>query len=151
MTGAATSESATERARSNIYQMELDRIKFALASYLRCRLKKAERHARFIVDTPELHTRLSPQELLYLQQFVQLTDKALHAVLLSRLPEHLRGLSEPDMRDEPDLDQYVFALLQDTAVVQDNQERLELTMGDLVVIKYRTVQELVLQRRAILM
>jgi GINS complex subunit 4 len=148
---ATGSESSTERARGLIYQMELDRIKFSLTSYLRCRLRKIERHARFVLNTPELHTRLSPAELTYLEQYLQITDKALHAMLLSRLPEHLRGLSEPDMRDEPDLDQYVFALLQDSAAVQDNQERLELTLGDLVVIKYRTVQELVLQRRAILM
>ncbi len=148
---ASSSESASERARGNIYQMELDRIKFSLASYLRCRLRKLERHARFISNTPELHGRLSPAELGYLQRYQQLADSALQRLFLGRLPEHLRGLSEPDMRDEPDLDQYVFALLQDKAVVQDNQERLELALGDLVAIKYRVVQELVLQRRAILM
>ncbi len=147
---AGASDDVADRARGTIYQIEIDRVKYALACYLRLRLRKLERHGRFIGNTPELHGRLSPAELGYLQRYQQLADSALQSLFLGRLPEHLRGLSEPDMRDEPDLDQYVFALLKDKATVEDSGERLELALGDLVVIKYSTVRDLVLQYRATL-
>ena len=60
-------ESAAQRSMAHILQLEVDRIRFSLTSYLKVRLRKIEKHARFIDNTPELHIRLSTAELNHLK------------------------------------------------------------------------------------
>jgi hypothetical protein len=60
-------DSPAQRSRVHIMQLEVDRIRFSLTSYLKTRLRKIEKHGRFIDNTPELHTRLSTAELNHLK------------------------------------------------------------------------------------
>ena len=134
-----------------IYQMEFDRLKYSLTCYLRFRLRKVEQHARFIADTPELHARLSTAELSHMTSFLQIKDACLGQIFLNRLPEHVRSLNETEMVQEPRTDSYVFAEILDdvgSIDIDGGQEQIELSRGDLVAIKYRTVQALVLRNVA---
>jgi GINS complex subunit 4 len=63
-------ESAAQRSVAHIMQLEVDRLRFSLTSYLKVRLRKIEKHARFIDTTPELHIRLSTAELNHLKVVV---------------------------------------------------------------------------------
>ena len=54
-------ENVDEALAASLYQMEIDRIKYLLASYLRTRLFKVEHYARHVMSDPELQSRLSKQ------------------------------------------------------------------------------------------
>jgi len=148
-----TTDDIQERAMANIYQMEVDRIKYALTCYLRTRIKKIERHARYISNTPEVHKLLSTKELEYLKGYLQVVDQCLYQGFLERLPQHLRTLaddrSSPSMIEEPNLEQFIFALVTvDVGLFHmDTGEDIDLPLGDLIVIRYKAVRQLVLDKK----
>ena len=47
---------------ASYHVLELDRIRFLLKSYLRCRLVKMQAHAFFVCDSADMQARLSPAE-----------------------------------------------------------------------------------------
>ena len=51
----------------SIYIQELNRVKYLLRAYLRCRLLKLEKYVMFILDNEEEQLKLLPQELHYAQ------------------------------------------------------------------------------------
>ena len=56
----------TELVKS-IYIQELNRIKYMLRAYLRCRLLKLEKYVMYVLDNEEEQQKLLPQELRYAQ------------------------------------------------------------------------------------
>jgi len=55
--------SEAEHMRIMLVQTEVERVKFAVRSYIRTRLYKIEKFARYIVATPEVQEKLSQAEL----------------------------------------------------------------------------------------
>ncbi|XP_043222552.1 DNA replication complex GINS protein SLD5-like isoform X2 [Amphibalanus amphitrite] len=49
----------------SIHKMEVDRIRYMIASYLRCRLQKIELYHRYLLSNEEQRRRLSPAELKF--------------------------------------------------------------------------------------
>ncbi|RHZ09442.1 hypothetical protein DYB31_006066 [Aphanomyces astaci] len=87
-------------------QMEIDRIKYMLASYLRLRLMKIERHTRHVLHASM--DKLSPGEVDYAHSYKDLYESHCRDLLLSKLPPDHQQLDEPHMIDHPDLDTFVF-------------------------------------------
>jgi len=98
--------------------MEIDRIKFMVASYLRTRLRKIEKHAMHIVANTALSERLSQGELQYAKQYVEssairklstqflklscaryltLVQDHYNTLVLAKLPVEHRRLDEDNM------------------------------------------------------
>jgi len=55
--------SEDEHFRIMLVQTEVERVKFVVRSYIRIRLHKIEKYARWISATPEAHEKLSKAEL----------------------------------------------------------------------------------------
>lgn len=132
--------------------------RYSLTCYLRTRIQKIERHARYIQTTPEVHRRLSTKELEYMTEYSRIVDKALDESLLDKLPEHLRSLTDTDssglsMVEEPDLERFCFAnVLEDIGLFQlDTGEEIDLSKDDTIVIRYKAIRELVEQGKVKLM
>ena len=51
----------------SLYIQELNRVKYVLRAYLRCRLLKIEKFVMFILDNEAEQQKLLPQELEYAQ------------------------------------------------------------------------------------
>ena len=51
-------------------QMEIDRVKYLLASYLRTRLRKLEKYAFHVLSNQALHRRMSPHEFAFVNECV---------------------------------------------------------------------------------
>lgn len=51
----------------SVYLQEVNRVKYMMRAYLRCRLWKVEQYAMHILDNEEEQEKLSPQELYYAQ------------------------------------------------------------------------------------
>lgn len=141
-----------ERSLGNICEMELHRWKYCLTSYIRVRLQKIEKHARFIQSNPLVQRRLSTKELEYLKQYVTMMDTCFGELFLNKLPAPLRNLSETDtgtglsMVEQPDLDRYVFVRVNADVGPHtlEGGDEADLRKGDVVIIRYRHVQSLLL-------
>ena len=86
------SNTVEQRLTADLYKLELDRIRYIVTEYLRTRLNKIERHATYIVNTPEQHRYLSADELEFAKTFCELGARVMHDAFLVQLPEHLRDL-----------------------------------------------------------
>lgn len=94
-----------------VYQMELDRANFLLASYLRTRLKKIEKYILHIMTSDRIKkTVLSEQELVFAEGYYKIMEQHLHALYLDGIPEKFRsflgstvGQLDRAMIPEPDL------------------------------------------------
>ncbi|ETV94897.1 hypothetical protein, variant 1 [Aphanomyces invadans] len=85
-----------ERSFTNkLYQMEIDRIKYMLASYLRIRLRKIEQHTMHVLN--ESLDKMSRGEIDYAHSFKDLYESHCRDLLLSRLPNEHQQLDEPHM------------------------------------------------------
>jgi len=78
----------------SVHKMEVDRIRYVIASYLRCRLQKIETYHRHVLSTEELRRRLSPEELKFATELQASVDAHLHEVALRELP--LAGSSQAE-------------------------------------------------------
>ncbi|KAJ8472480.1 hypothetical protein ONZ45_g16635 [Pleurotus djamor] len=105
--------SQEEHFRIVLVQTEIERIKFIVRSYLRTRLFKIEKYARYIVSNPEIQTRISTSERTYASKQAQILDQHFHETVLKSLPEAQSHLDDtpifmPPMVTEPDKSKAVF-------------------------------------------
>ncbi|RHY30464.1 hypothetical protein DYB32_004308 [Aphanomyces invadans] len=112
-----------ERSFTNkLYQMEIDRIKYMLASYLRIRLRKIEQHTMHVLN--ESLDKMSQGEIDYAHSF-----KDLYEI------------------DHPNLDAFVFCqTVEDIGNVQIDDrgsEHVNARKNDRHVLRYRVVRSLV--------
>jgi GINS complex subunit 4 len=131
-----------------LYQMEYDRVKFLLSSYLRARLLKIERYAKHIVSNDHLLERLSEKERRFHENYLKLEDDTLRSGnFLKNLEDQV--LDEGDKNyNTPNNDQFVFCrVLQDIGRVQfdedDEGNAVNLNRGDTYILSYDSIKSLV--------
>lgn len=132
--------------RRVVYKMDILRVRYLLKSYLRARLSKIERFAGLVLDTAELQTCLSPQEISYAQGYFVLWGRHMKKLVADRLPPDFQSLvtqweQQPgkDMLAKPDTSTYVFAKVEASCgfvQINDQGEALDLMKGDVYLIKY---------------
>lgn len=87
-----------------VYQMDTERVKFMLRSWLRCRLGKIERNwaafwpeYRDEASAQALRSRLLPNEAEYVSSLSRALIEAVNEGCLARFPQELASLADPDM------------------------------------------------------
>lgn len=140
--------------RRPLCQMEIERIRFMLTSYLRTRLRKLERFPFQIARSEELIDRLSEAEQAFLEGYVQLVEAAFTTPFLGKLPEKLARLvdKEVDMIPEANLDSHVlFRALEPLGAFplseNEEDEPVLLEEEDVVVSRYRPISGLLKEGR----
>lgn len=94
-----------------VHQMELERIRYIIASYLRCRLQKIETYSKHILNEeanrePD-EKRLSPEETKFAEEYYENVEQYFQQVALQYMPNMQR--SEADQRVvRPNLMSHVF-------------------------------------------
>ena len=148
-------ETVEEKFKADLYQREINRVVYLLKSYLRARFLKITRHAKYILSSGEMMSKLSKAEAeLVVVPYVNLKETHLKTAFLNDLPGKFQGVSDntgsdPSMIDSPNLDEYVFCRVLDdigTLRVSDDQD-LELNVGDIYALRYSTIQGLLLQEK----
>ncbi|XP_018905718.1 DNA replication complex GINS protein SLD5 [Bemisia tabaci] len=139
--------------RIDIYQLELDRIRYIITSYLRIRLEKIERFTKQILQQEAQRSvddqYLSFHELQYAKSFQELNEKHLNLVL-KKMPANVASLSHSQTLIRPNLEHFVFIrsrVSQDGLFIPDiagNEEReVKLTENSQFILPYNSVSELV--------
>jgi GINS complex subunit 4 len=132
------------------HALELDRIRFLLKSYLRCRLFKIQMYAFNICDDADIMARLSPSEAEFAQSLREAYAATMHAgVLLSLARPDLRNVDAGDLKqalsEGPDLKQYVVAISEnDVELGMDHaqQRNIRLAAGVMTAVRFDKVKDL---------
>ena len=140
--------------KADLYQREINRVTYLLKSYLRARFLKITRHAKYILTSEEMMTKLSRNEReLVVVPYVNLKEAHLKSTFLNDLPVKFQGVqdkngSDPSMIDSPNLDEYVFChVTEDIGLlkVSEDQDPIDLNVGDIYALRYRSIQDLLQQ------
>lgn len=140
--------------KADLYQREINRVTYLLKSYLRARFLKITRHAKYILTSEEMMSKLSRNEReLVVVPYVNLKEAHLKSTFLNDLPVKFQGVqdkngSDPSMIDSPNLDEYVFChVTEDIGLlkVSEDQDPIDLNVGDIYALRYRSIQDLLQQ------
>ena len=130
------------------HALELDRIRFLLKSYLRCRLFKIQMYAFNICDDADLMLRLSPSEAEFAQSLRNSYASTMHAgVLLALSRPDLRNIDAGDLKqalsEGPDTKQYVVAVSESNLDLGfDGQNRpIQLSPGVMTAVRFDLVKD----------
>ena len=145
---------------AHIYHAELNRVRFMLRAYHRTRLFKIEKYALHSLRDRETLARLSELEREYATNYTTAVEEHFAGVL-GQMPERYGSMlqqieedeGEWDMVPEPNLDAHVFCRVKedigDWMMDPDEPDNtMDLTAGDIIVIKYRLITQLLREDKA---
>ncbi|CAL1272398.1 unnamed protein product [Larinioides sclopetarius] len=136
------------------HEMELDRIKYVLSSYLRTRLEKIEKFGFNLLheeSQEEMNFDLmSEEERNYAQEFTSNVKKYLHVVALKNMPPNMQNIKFEEICSKPQMDKSVFIKVKTDCpgVVIENfsdygeEEVVDLTARSQHILRYRPVASL---------
>jgi len=135
-----------------LYEMDMERVKFSLARYLRARLAKIERHMFFIAEDERQLARLSEQERRYLTELVQLHNNYFdETVFRHPLDDQCQALLKKkkllQKHCSPSLDTYVVCLPGEDF----NSGGIEFKEGEVRMVSYKTIKDEVASHRVALL
>lgn len=137
--------------RLMVHRMELDRIKFVIASYLRIRLEKIERYTIHILSEEANRSAeeyyLTPAELQFAKEFLASVEMLFRTVALQHMPGNFQSFDVSKLSVKPNMQAYVFLRANDTVngivLPGDVHEEIDFEAGSQHIIQYSAVAELV--------
>ncbi|KAM9043296.1 DNA replication complex GINS protein SLD5 isoform 2-T2 [Megaptera novaeangliae] len=121
----------------SIHQMEMERIRFVLSSYLRCRLMKIEKFFPHVLEKEKTRregepSSLSPEEFAFAREYMVNTETYLKNVALKHMPPNLQKV-----------DLLRAAELRGDIVLFSRDYVIDLEEGSQHLIRYKTIAPLV--------
>ncbi|KAH8340234.1 hypothetical protein KR074_000101 [Drosophila pseudoananassae] len=140
--------------RAVVHGMELERVRYIMASYLRCRLQKIETFTQHILNQEAARDpdekRLSPEETKFAQDFAGHVDEYFHKVATQYMPNQQRG--EAELRIvTPNLMSHVFLkanVAVPAVIVGVDDEEVDMAAGSQHIIPYQLVADLIQNNQA---
>ncbi|EPQ01567.1 DNA replication complex GINS protein SLD5 [Myotis brandtii] len=140
----------------SIHRMEIERIRYVLSSYLRCRLMKIEKFFPHVLEKErtrheEEPSSLSPEEFAFAKEYMVNIETYLKNVALKHMPPNLQKVDLLRSVPKPDLDSYVFLRVkerQENILVEPETDEqrdyvIDLEEGSQHLIRYKTIAPLV--------
>ncbi|XP_055953667.1 DNA replication complex GINS protein SLD5-like [Argiope bruennichi] len=136
------------------HEMELDRIKYVLSSYLRIRLEKIEKFGfNLLHQESQDETNLdlmSEEERNYAQEFTSNVKKYLHVVALKNMPVNMQNIKFEEICSKAQMDRSVFIKVKTDCpgvVIEDfsdygEEEIVDLAAQSQHILRYRPVASL---------
>lgn len=141
-----------------IIQTEVERWKFLIRSYLRCRLSKIDKHTLHYLSSAELQGRMSEMEMAYATRHQELLHGHYLGSFLGSFPPQLQNLNDTaggiSMIDGPDAEGAVFVRGLGSRENDDGEEgvvvrghgmtgdgEIDVGRGEVVVARWLDVRE----------
>ena len=137
---------------ASLHQLEVERLRYLLASYLRTRLVKVE---KFVFDllaeeddrSVEEPSRMSSEELAYARVYCKNVESHMSSLVLEHMPANLQTLNKEKIAVRPNLDSYVFLKVkrrcEGVLVDDEDEEAVDLEEGSQHLMRYRPIVSLV--------
>jgi GINS complex subunit 4 len=145
-------ESIDQHFEFQIYQLDLNRVKYLLSSYLRTRLFKIQNQAFYLVLNDQ-HQMLSNKEYEFLAKYYLLKTNHFKKAFLLKIPEELRRIDREEHSKSPDtmpnLEKYIFVkALEEIGMYHvPNGEDIEIHKDDIYLLPYSSAKPLILTNR----
>jgi hypothetical protein len=139
-----------EMAEHDIYMMDMERVKYSLARYLRARILKIEKMSHYILNSEEHQDRLSDNEKEFLYEINRINNTYIEDQIDKKVrgdkgsgKKYLKTIQDDLIANaEPDLDTFVFALPDDDIDIIDSLDKpATLNAASAVVIDYNSIKE----------
>lgn len=98
---------------AGLYQMDIDRVRYSLARYLRARILKIEQSVDYIMAKTDVLDRLSSQEKTFVSKLYNLNNSYMEEAYFNRLTqeglkENIEQESDRLLHAQPSLKEFVF-------------------------------------------
>lgn len=132
------------------HKMELERIRYIIVNYLRCRLQKIEEYTQHFINEEsnrsENEKKLSEDELIFAKEYFDSIEKHFQLLALRHIPA---GQQEEDVKRliRPNLMSFVFVKAKKDCgvVVNTNDQEVDLKENSQHLLPYQLIQDLVLK------
>ncbi|KAH3802978.1 hypothetical protein DPMN_156676, partial [Dreissena polymorpha] len=134
----------------------IDRIRYIVSSYLRCRLKKIEKFTAQVLEEEANRkdddpSRLSPEEFAFAREYSSNLEGHIQHLALRHMPQNLQALNNKQTAPRPNLDKYVFlrvnvatdGVLVEEETLDTGEEIVDLEKGDQHIMRYKPMMSLV--------
>lgn len=131
------------------HRMELERIRYIVTSYLRCRLQKIEDFTQHIISEERNRSqekkKLSEAEMKFAEDYFDSTEKHFQQLALRHIPPNQDDISKRIIR--PNLMSNVFlkVLKPCGVVVNTNDEEIDLSANSQHMLPYQLISDLVVK------
>lgn len=136
---------------------QINRVRFLLRDYLRTRLWKIEKYVFHVLASDVEMARLSTAEIKYARQYRALLEAHLSKSLLAQLPDKFRRVDADSAQEKvvqrPSMDHHVFCVAAEPVgrLELDEEETAEMEAGDIYILRYGAVAQLVKDGRVSLL
>ena len=129
---------------ASIQKVELERVKFIIASYLRQRLQKIEQYSVHTLETEAKSetSKLSAAELEYAKTFADGVQNHLHQLTLSHMPVNMQTMEQKKTVPRANMDKYVFVRVkeaQENVMIDPEEEPFDLDANTQHIVRYNPV------------
>ncbi|XP_062514068.1 DNA replication complex GINS protein SLD5-like [Corticium candelabrum] len=137
---------------ASLHQLEVERIRYLLASYLRTRLKKIEQYVFSLLEeedrrSDEQPCRLSSEELTYAKEYCNNVESHMSSLVLQHMPANLQSLNREKVAVRPNMDSYVFLKVrrrcEGVLVDDEDEEAADLEEGSQHLMRYKPIAMLI--------
>uniref|UniRef100_H2Y6P0 DNA replication complex GINS protein SLD5 n=1 Tax=Ciona savignyi TaxID=51511 RepID=H2Y6P0_CIOSA len=145
------SKAQKNELKVSLHQLEVDRIRYMLSSYLRCRLEKIEKYASSLIKEAADgdQSRLSPEEYTFARELTSGVEAHLMSSALRLMPKNLQSLNLQEYA--PSLDRYVFlrvnspeeGVIVDEETDQNNGDKIDFEVGAQHIMRYKPIEHFV--------
>ncbi|XP_033014869.1 DNA replication complex GINS protein SLD5 isoform X2 [Lacerta agilis] len=140
----------------SIHRMEVERIRYILSSYLRCRLRKIEKYFPHVLEKEKTRAEgepalLSPEEFAFAKEYMANIEAHLRNVALKHMPPNLQKVDLLKSVPKPNLDSFVFLrvkerqehILVEPETDEQREYVIDLDEDSQHLIRYQTIAPLV--------
>ncbi|XP_076439737.1 DNA replication complex GINS protein SLD5-like [Babylonia areolata] len=140
----------------SLHRMEVDRIRFIVASYLRIRLQKIEKFTSDVLWREEQKKEddeplMSDSEREFARKFLALKKTHFDTLALKHMPPNMQSAEKEMEGVKPKLDSYVFLRVKESSenvlveedTIDAGEELIDLEKGDQHIIRYKPIASLV--------
>lgn len=129
------------------HKMELERIKFIISAYLRCRLQKIEDFTQYIIAEEMKRTgekkRLSEAETKFAEDYFESIEKHFQQLALRHIPPQQDDVSKRIIRPNLMSNVFIKVLKSCGVVVNTNDEEVDLSENSVHMLPFQLVGDLV--------
>lgn len=132
---------------SSLQKIELERVKFLIASYMRERIKKIEEYVVYFLqqEAKQGSSKMSPNELKFAKTFADDMEKHLSSLVLNNMPANMQTFKQ-EKNPRPNMDAYVLMKVnqkQENILLDPEDEPTDLEEGSQHILRYQPIAALV--------
>ena len=122
---------------TNLLEMEIERMRYYLAEYLRTRMRKIQKYYLYISKSKTMIQRLTEQERQFLEGYSKIMSKCLETSAMFDVPKRYKEITALT----PNLNKFVIVkALENIGTLQIAEGRtVEIAKGDTYALKYQVV------------